>query len=269
METPAFARDVTNASAAARRPDDDREVERLRLLIDRQPTCLVRASMEGRILAANDAALGQLAANHLGQALGHRFTEWMLPHQRDRWLDLAKRVHENGAASVECDLLDLAGSQHAVQLRGISQSAHPDGVESMVVAVRETSGVNRLERALQEHESTSKALAGVQARLEAEAKEHAEASDDRRRLQGELEEARADKAQLEARLAEHEAAERRQQARQAEEIAQLDALLAGAVRSVTVARRLVQAAPGAAPKPHAPEAVSSAVEPDSGAGRVT
>jgi hypothetical protein len=224
-------------------PDADLEVERLRFLIERQPTCVLRVALDGVILAANDAALGQLGASQLGQALGHRLTQWMLPHHRDRWLDLARRAYQNGAASIECELLDLTERRHAVQLQAVKQPPHPDGMESITVAVREISGMSRLERALQDQEAAGLALADARGRLEAHGKARAVGSAARARLQRELDEARAEMAGLTARLAEHEAERRREQARHAEELAQLETLLAGAARSVTMAREMVKSAP--------------------------
>jgi hypothetical protein len=224
-------------------PEADREVERLRLLIERQPTCVMRIGLDAVILAANDAALGQLGASQLGQALGHRFTKWMLPKQRDRWLDLAKRTREYGAASIECDLVDLAEHQHTVLLQAVRQPAHPDGIESMTVAAREISGMSRLENALQNQAVASLALADAKGRLEAHVKARTAGSEERARLERELDEARAEQARLEALLAEHDAERRRERARHAEECAQLETVLAGAARSVTMAREMVKADP--------------------------
>ena len=164
-------------------PDADHEVERLRFLIERQPTCVLRVGLDSVILAANEAALGQLGASQLGQALGHRFTQWMLPRHRDRWLDLARRAYQNGAASIECELLDLAERRHAVQLQAVKQPPHPDGMESMTVAIREISGVSRLEQALQDQEAAGLALADARERLEAHGKARAVGSAERARLQ--------------------------------------------------------------------------------------
>ncbi len=224
-------------------PEADREVERLRLLIEHQPTCVMRIGLDAVILAANDAALGQLGASQLGQALGHRFTKWMLPNQRDRWLDLATRARENGAASIECDLVDLAERQRTVLLQAVRQPAHPDGIESMTVAVREMSGMNRLEKALQNQAAASLALANAKGRLETHVKARTAESEERARLERELDEARAEQARLEALLAEHDAERRRERARHAEECAQLETVLAGAARSVTMAREMVKADP--------------------------
>ncbi len=224
-------------------PDADQEVERLRFLIERQPTCVLRVALDGVILAANGAALRQLGASHLGQALGHRFTQWMLPHHRDRWLDLARRAYANGAASIECELRDLEERRHAVQLQAVKQPPHPDGMESMTVAVREISGMSRLEQALQDQEAAGRALAEARKRLEAHGKARAVGSEERGRLQRELDEARAEMARLTARLAVHEAERRREQARHAEEHAQLETLLAGDARSVAMARDMVKSAP--------------------------
>jgi PAS domain S-box-containing protein len=223
--------------------DADGEVERLRLLIERQPTCLMRIGVDGVILAANDAALRQLGASQLGQALGRRFTQWMIPNHRDRWLDLVRRAYHRGAASVECELLDLAERRHAVQLQAVRQPPHPDGLESMTVAVREISGMSRLEQALQDQEAAGLALAAARGRLETHVKARTAGSEERARLQRELDEARAEQARLAARLAEHEAERRREQARHAEECAQLATLLAGAARSVAMAQEMVKAAP--------------------------
>ena len=184
-------------------PDADDEVERLRLLIERQPTCLLRVGLDGVILAANDAALGQLGARQLGQALGRRFTQWMAPNHRDRWFDLARRAYENGAASIECELLDLAERRHAVQIRAVKQPPHPDGKESMTLASREISGMSRLEQALLDQEAAGLALANARERLEAHGKARAAGSEERARLQRELDEARAEIERLAARLAEH------------------------------------------------------------------
>jgi hypothetical protein len=238
-----YGENAMGVASLVPKPDADHEVERLRVLIERQPTCVLRVALDGVILAANDAALGQLGASQLGQALGHRFTQWMLPGHRDRWLDLARRAYANGAASIECELLDLAERRHAVQLQAVKQPPHPDGMESMTVAVREISGMSRLEQALQDQEAAGLALADARERLEAHGKARAVGSEERARLQRELDEARAEIAGLAARLAEHEAERRRERARHAEERAQLDTLLAGAARSVTMAREMVRSAP--------------------------
>jgi hypothetical protein len=236
MSHAAFARVEPDGAPAATEPDVNPEVRRLRLLIERQPTCLLRIGMDGLILAANDAALGQLAARQLGQALGHRLAEWLPPDQSERWLDYEARVRASGAASMECDLRDLSGNLHAVQLHGVSQPGHPDGVASMIVTIRDVSGVSRMEKALQEHESTRRALQETRARLEAVARESAE----------------------------REAALEQRQARFARDAAQLEALLAGAVRTASQARRLVQIATGqvsAADAGHAADATASDPDP--------
>jgi hypothetical protein len=224
-------------------PDADDEVERLRLLIERQPTCLLRVGLDGVILAANNAALGQLGASQLGQAIGHRFTQWMIPNHRDRWFDLARRAYEKGAASIECELLDLAERRHAVQIRAVKQPPHPDGKESMTLASREISWMSRLEQALLDQEAAGLALANARERLEAHGKARTAGFEERARLRRELDEARSEIERLAARLAELESERRREQARYAEECAQFEALLAGTTRSVTMAREMVDSSP--------------------------
>ena len=41
-------------------------IEHLRRIIEKQPGCLLRADLNGRLLAANDAALGLLGAREAG-----------------------------------------------------------------------------------------------------------------------------------------------------------------------------------------------------------
>ena len=65
----------------------------IRLLIERQPTCLLRVGLDGVILAANNAALGQLGASHLGQALGQPVWKLLGGKARER---LLMYVHAGG-----------------------------------------------------------------------------------------------------------------------------------------------------------------------------
>jgi hypothetical protein len=141
------------------------ETERLRGLLDRQPCCLLRVGMDGLLLAANEAALSQLAARELGKTLGRLLTEWILPEHRNRWCEFAARVRERGSGSLECILVDLDGVQHAVSLRGVSIE-HPDGIPSLLVVARNINETQRLEAALQDQAGTRQALLEVQQRLE-------------------------------------------------------------------------------------------------------
>ncbi len=166
MRAAAIPIDPPGPAGPAASRGGDPEVDRLHRLINYQPTCLLRLGMQGVILAANDAALAQLAATELAQVWGREFTERILLDQRDRWGEFARHVREDRAASTEFCLLDLNGNTSTVLLNGVYQPGHPDGTESMIVAVRDLSGLKRLERALQAQAGVWQALGETRKQLE-------------------------------------------------------------------------------------------------------
>lgn len=241
----------------------DDEAERLRHLIEKQPCCLLRVGLDGLLLAANDAALQQLGARDLGQALDRPFTGWLIPGHPERWHEFAARVRDHGSGSAECELVDLEGAQHAVLLQGVLLADHPDGIASVILVVRNISGTRRIEEVLQEHTSTRQALADAQQRLDRELAEQQgllkaiderDASNQRLlaerakiqalaeeyhlalllkerdgqrrldRLQAELDEALAERQRLEASLAKRESTQQQLLAAQAVEGAQVERL---------------------------------------------
>lgn len=198
MSTVAFASERPGGSPPVTTPADGGDAERLRVLIDRQPSCLMRLSADSVVLAANDAALGQLAARELGQIWGTALLTRFPLEQQGRWNEFVDHVRENGAASAEFNLEDLAGNVHSVLLQGVSQPTHPDGVESMIVAVRDISGVKRLEQTLQDLSGVQNALAEARTKLE-------ETMADQQRLLGTLAERDAELWRLAAEHASDEA----------------------------------------------------------------
>ena len=203
MSTPPIAPGPPDDIRPGATPEEADEVERLRRLLDSQPSCLMRLGTDSLILAANDAALGQLAAGDLGQVWGTALINRFPPEQQDTWAMFAARVIEDGAASAEFTLHALDGNPHAVLLQGVRQPRHPDGIESMVVAIRELSGVKRLEQTLRDLSGVQTALAEARAQLD-------NATADEQRLLGALAERDAELWRLSAERA-------AEQARRAEE----------------------------------------------------
>ena len=67
------------------------EVERLRTLLERQPSCLMRVAVDGTLLAVNEAALSLLGASELGQVLDSSLVE-CIEDGRTTWSGFIQRV---------------------------------------------------------------------------------------------------------------------------------------------------------------------------------
>jgi hypothetical protein len=128
------------------------EAAHLRVVIEKQPSCLLRVGVDGLLLAVNDAALNLLGATELAQVLNHNFAE-RFGLADGWWPEFAGRVASAGAASGECELRDLSGAERAVVLQGRALLDQPDGIDSLLVAVRDISATRRLEASLQAHEA--------------------------------------------------------------------------------------------------------------------
>lgn len=129
------------------------EVERLRALLERQPSCLMRIGIGGTLLAVNEAALHFLGARTLADVLGTSVVERMDAEEGATiWADFVKRVANAGSASVEGEMTDLAGLRRAVIMQAATLPTHPDGDDSFLVTVRDVSTSRRLQASLQEQE---------------------------------------------------------------------------------------------------------------------
>lgn len=134
------------------------EVERLRFILDKQPSCLLRVALDGTLLAVNDAALSLLGARKLAQVLDTNLMERLGDESPTSvWADFVERV-SRGSSSVECEMVDLAGSRRAVILQGIVLGNHPDAVPSLLVSVRDVSTSRRLEESLEEQEQLRRSV---------------------------------------------------------------------------------------------------------------
>jgi hypothetical protein len=220
-----FSSNAGNAGdAAADRRHPAAEIERLHRLLDKQPSCLMRAGIDGTLLAVSDTTVVLLGGQALAQVLGTNFVD-RLRGDAQAWADFVHRVNEGGSGSAEFEMDDLRGGHRTVTLLGAAAPDHPDGLASLLVAVRATATARRLETSLQEQEGA------------------------RRSLQASLDEATATMQALRERL-EHAATERRQlraaldaSVAECQEIAasvdQLAKALSAAVDAASVARLLL------------------------------
>src|SRR5688572_5648056 len=144
-------RTTTTAAASPAGLDPAIEIDRLRALLDKQPCCVLRVAASGRLLAVNEAAVSLLGARGLVDVLGTMFTE-RLVGDSNAWDEFVRRVSQAGSASTECEMSDLAGVHRAIVMQGLALPDHPDGEDSLLVAVRDVSISRRLQVSLQEQE---------------------------------------------------------------------------------------------------------------------
>ena len=163
--------DAANHGSPTAQLDPMAEIARLRALLERQPSCLMRVGTDGRLLAVSDAALTLLGAHELAQVLDTNLVDRIRGNSAaDAWNDFMTRVVSSGSASAECEIEDLAGTARSVILLGVALVDHPDRLPSLLVTVRDVSTARGLEASLHEQEdlrrSLQTALAAATAKLD-------------------------------------------------------------------------------------------------------
>jgi hypothetical protein len=151
----------SNAAKQARQPEVDSEVEvaRLRTLLERQPSCLMRVGTDGTLLAISNAALTLLGAHELAQLLDTSLVDRIRgASAADVWTDFTNRVISSGSASAECEIDDLGGTRRSIVLLGVAVTDHPDGIASLLVTVRDVSTARGLEASLHEQEDLRRSV---------------------------------------------------------------------------------------------------------------
>jgi hypothetical protein len=146
--------------AGVGQPEDSAvAVARLRGILERQSSCLMRIAVDGTLLAVSDAALTLLGASKLVQVLDTNFTARIRSAvPADVWTDFTTRVLGAGSASAECEIDDLGGTKRSVILLGVALADHPDKVTSLLVTVRDVSTARGLEASLHEQEDLRRAV---------------------------------------------------------------------------------------------------------------
>lgn len=178
------------------------EVERLRTLLDKLPSCLMRIGVDGTLLAVSDTALDLLGARDLGAALGTNVVDRLRGDAGAVWADFVRRVSDGGSGSSECEMEDFTGARRVVVLQGVAVPHHPDAQASILVAVRDITTARRLEASLHEQEgvrrSVQAALESSTATLEQFRGQLAQATAERRELRAALDAAGADQQRIAA-----------------------------------------------------------------------
>ena len=196
---------ITTSTGAAADVDLAAEVERLRTLLERHPSCLMRVGIRGTLLAANETALSFLGGSDLGHVLDTSLLERIEGDDVAAvWSGFLERVANAGSASLECEMTDLAGVHRAVILQAVTLPPHPDGDESLLITARDVSTSRRLQASLQEQEalrrSAQETLHDVQATIQQLESRLTAVTAERERLRAAADAAAHDREQLAAAL---------------------------------------------------------------------
>src|SRR6476619_2769667 len=116
-------------SPASDAPDPRRLFER--------PACVLRVRLDGVLLACNDATLGLLGAGERRDVLNTNLTDRIALAQRAQWPEFMTRCWAEGAGSFECDLVTRSNEPRPVLIQGVALTDHPDGVESLLLHLRD------------------------------------------------------------------------------------------------------------------------------------
>jgi len=133
-------------------PSPSADAAYLRRLLERQPACLIRVRLDGVLLACSDAALSLFGVGSLGAILNTNLTDRLTAPERSKWQEFSARVWANGAASLECHLVAPDDEARPVLLQGIALNDHPDGIDSLLLNLRDQSHTHRLEHSIQSAE---------------------------------------------------------------------------------------------------------------------
>ena len=120
----------------------------LRRLLERQ-ACLVRVRLDGVLLACNQAALGLFGVGEQRAVLNSNLIDRLVPAERTQWHEFVAQCSANGAASFECHLVIRDDNARPVLLQGVPLTDHPDGVESLLLLLRDQSQTQRLEHSIE------------------------------------------------------------------------------------------------------------------------
>jgi PAS domain S-box-containing protein len=122
----------------------------LRAVLEAQPVTLVRLGRDGNVLAVNEAGLAVIGAERLEQILETSFLDLLQQDDRSGFLAFIERVAKGHRGSLEVGLTALTGADHAVQIHAAPHPGAPDGIDSVLIALRDVTESRRLEQSLVE-----------------------------------------------------------------------------------------------------------------------
>ena len=123
---------------------------RLRALVDKLPTCVVRVAPDGQVLATNTLAQSLLGATQPNQLLRKPFDALVEEDARSTWNDFVTRVCDGEQQSCEVPITALDGVSRTIEAVGVSSPSEGGSGASGLLVLRDISDRKRLERALEE-----------------------------------------------------------------------------------------------------------------------
>jgi PAS domain S-box-containing protein len=117
------------------------EADYFRHLLENQPAVLMRARLDGELLAANHAALGLLGAEHHDQLAGLTLLTCVAPEHKRRWSEFAATIETGISNSFECDFTNLVGTSRSIVFHGVPLMDHHDGIPSVILSAHDMSTV--------------------------------------------------------------------------------------------------------------------------------
>jgi PAS domain S-box-containing protein len=162
---------MSSVEVAANGPDKSAPapvgmVTHLKHLIESLPVCVMRSDLEGCLLAANDSALQLLGVTEHAKVLGKSLSERISAEHAEDWRGFLRRGWNEGASSVECELVDFAGAHRIILIKSVAQPTHADGIQSLILTAQDLSSRRRLERALNEHQGCATTIDALQVELQ-------------------------------------------------------------------------------------------------------
>jgi len=123
---------------------------RLRALVDKLPTCVVRVAPDGQVLATNTLAQSLLGATQPNQLLRKPFDVLVDEDERSTWNDFVTRVCDGEQRSCEVPITALDGASRTIEAVGVSSPSEGGSGASGLIVLRDISDRKRLERELEE-----------------------------------------------------------------------------------------------------------------------
>src|SRR5215510_15464457 len=99
-------------------------VTHLKHLIESLPVCVMRTDLEGCLLAANDSALQLLGVTEHAKVLSKSLSERISAEHTEDWRAFLLRSWDEGAASVECELIDFNAAHRFILVKSVAQPTH-------------------------------------------------------------------------------------------------------------------------------------------------
>lgn len=129
----------------------------LKSIIESTPVSLMIVDCQGKVMAANRAALKLCGAERLAEFVGQNVWQTVAPQDRLRFSQFVAEVCAGASGSLEYDLLPLGGSTCAVETHAVP--LHRDGTSPVFLGVtHDVSERRRLARALRRAEAKLEAL---------------------------------------------------------------------------------------------------------------